>query len=278
MKRVFMVLAWVMTLPSMAEPPAGSPAPAPAHVSPSVPVPDEKSPSPSQATPVVAWLGVEVTKPDDGVRAQLPELPQGIGFVVRSVDAKGPAASSGLLPYDVIWKMDGQLLVNEGQFATLLRLKSPGDCATFELYRGGKPLIQPVVLVGVPLSGPHAAGSGAENMHLTGDPSSMRVIHPGLRTATLDLTEGKATLRRTDAGDLLEINAPEGGGIFRGVLPPGDDLTPVPAAWRARVALLRKGLAQALDGGLAPVRPPRQRVFLPAHPPAPNPVNDAAAN
>lgn len=253
-----------MALPALAQAPAILPSAA-ATISGNVSIADK--------APLVTWLGLQVAKPDDGVRAQLPDLPQGIGFVVRSLDAKGPAAAAGIQAYDVIWKMDGQLLVNEGQFATLLRLKSPGDSVVFETFRGGKALVQPVVLAGVSVQLLQVAGPFAGTLEVSGESGPMRIIHPGSRTASLNLSDGIATLRRGEDGDQLEIVTRDGKEVFRGVLPAGEELPAVPEAWRKRVVLLRKGLEQALNGGLAPVRAPRQRVFpaqpAPAAEPAP---------
>src|SRR6476646_7894543 len=79
------------------------------------------------------WLGFRVTKPDDTTRAHLPDLPAGIGFVILTVDAKGPAEACGLQPRDVIWKFGDQLLVNEAQLVTLLRLRKPGEVVSISL-------------------------------------------------------------------------------------------------------------------------------------------------
>jgi S1-C subfamily serine protease len=74
-----------------------------------------------------AWLGFHVSKPDESITAHLPALPPGIGFVIRLLGVGGPAENAGLRNFDVLWKFEDQMLVNEGQLAALLRLRKPGD-------------------------------------------------------------------------------------------------------------------------------------------------------
>jgi S1-C subfamily serine protease len=59
-----------------------------------------------------AWLGLQVSKPDPSMTSQLPSLPQGIGFVIASVDEDGPAQTAGLKKFDLLWKLGDQMLVN----------------------------------------------------------------------------------------------------------------------------------------------------------------------
>ena len=86
------------------------------------------------------WLGLSVSKPDAVTTTQLPELPQGVGFVVNGITEGGPAEKAGIRKHDLFWKMNDQMLVNEGQLATLLRLSAPGDEVTVSLFREGKSL------------------------------------------------------------------------------------------------------------------------------------------
>ena len=90
--------------------------------------------------PPRAWLGLEVSKPDETITAHLPDLPQGIGFVIRSIEKGGPAETAGLRDLDVICKFNDQLLVNESQLAALLRLANPGEEVKLTGFRAGKPL------------------------------------------------------------------------------------------------------------------------------------------
>ena len=87
-----------------------------------------------------AWLGLKVSKPDETITAHVPSLPPGIGFVVKSIDEGGPAQAAGLTEFDLLWKFGDQMLVNEAQLATLLRLSKPGEEVVISGFRGGKPL------------------------------------------------------------------------------------------------------------------------------------------
>ena len=87
-----------------------------------------------------AWLGLDISKPDETITAHLPSLPPGIGFVIRAITKDGPADAAGLKELDIVWKIGDQMLVNEGQLAALLRLAKPGDEIKIAGFRSGKPL------------------------------------------------------------------------------------------------------------------------------------------
>jgi PDZ domain len=82
-------------------------------------------------------LGVAVSNPDAELRSQL-DLPDGIGLVVQQVLPNTLAASSGLKQYDVLQKIDDQLVVNTDQVGVLIRMHKPGDKITFTVIRHGK--------------------------------------------------------------------------------------------------------------------------------------------
>src|SRR5687767_13080737 len=68
-----------------------------------------------------AFLGVGVEKPSETLRAQLG-LQEGVGLVVNLVEENSPAKGAGIRQHDVLHKLDDQLLVNEEQLVTLVRL------------------------------------------------------------------------------------------------------------------------------------------------------------
>lgn len=84
------------------------------------------------------FLGVGVEKVSESLRAQLG-LQEGVGMVVNFVEENSPAQAAGVRQHDVLRKLDEQLLVNEEQLVTLVRMRKPGDVATLNLIRGGKP-------------------------------------------------------------------------------------------------------------------------------------------
>jgi hypothetical protein len=226
-----------------------------------VPVPQKPLPVPADAAP---WLGLQVAKPDEAIRAQLPSLPAGIGFIVRAVDAGGAAESSGLQPFDVLWKLEDQWLVNEGQFATLLRLRKPGDSVALSVFRNGKPLEVKATLGAQPSSRALLAEPALEAAVSPTDGSLLtRVINRETRTANLRVDEGNASLKRleNEAGYELEIRGASNEVVFSGNLPANGDLANVPVAWQRRVGALKRGLDSALDGQIVPVRRPRPRLI-----------------
>ncbi len=66
--------------------------------------------TPEVVPPPQAWLGVQLAKPEPSMVAHLPDLPKGMGFLVSSVDRGGPADQAGVATFDVIWKLDDQML------------------------------------------------------------------------------------------------------------------------------------------------------------------------
>jgi hypothetical protein len=234
------------------------------------PVPVPVPPKPLRVSDVSPWLGLQVAKPDEATRAQLPALPAGIGFIVRSIDAGGAAENCGLQPFDVLWKLGDQWLVNEGQFATLLRLHKPGDPVALSVFRNGKPMEVKAVLGEQPSSRALLAEPAIEAAVSPGEGHLLtRIINRETRTANLRVSDGNASLKRLEsgAGYELEIRGEANQVIFNGKLPTNGDLSQVPEAWQRRVGALKRGLDSALDGEIVPVRKPRPRIIPPSQEP-----------
>jgi hypothetical protein len=62
-----------------------------------------------------------------------------VGLVVDELVPDSPAAKAGLKEYDVLQKLDDQLLVNPEQLATLVRMHKSGEEITLTVIREGKP-------------------------------------------------------------------------------------------------------------------------------------------
>jgi hypothetical protein len=223
----------------------------------------DETPAPPQQAPR-AWLGLKVAKPDATITAHLPSLPPGIGFVVRSIDADGPAHAAGLREFDILWKIGDQMLVNEGQMAALLRLAKPGDEIALAAFRGGKPLEvtaklgeAPPLQRGIPDDWLDAALMPGE----CGGP--MRVVNVSEKIATYANDEGRAEVRREGTVYLVKITGPDDSLIYEGELPSAGGLDQIPPSWKRRVYALRRGLDHALDSRLMPPRQPRPRVVPP---------------
>lgn len=216
-----------------------------------------------------AWLGLQVTKPDPTITAQLPSLPVGIGFVIKSIDETGPAKAAGLQELDVLWKLGDQMLVNEGQLAALLRLSKPGDPVTLAGFRAGQPLAVTLKLGIAPHLKRPFPGDLVDAAILAGDCGGpMRVVNVAERLATYSTDEGSAVVRQDGNVYKVKIQGPQNELIYQGDLPADGNLELIPEAWRRRVHALRRGLDHALEGRMMPERQPRPRVISP---PAPKP-------
>lgn len=211
-----------------------------------------------------AWLGLQVAKPDQSPTAHLSSLPPGIGFVIRSVNAGGPAQAAGLQASDQLWKLGDQILVNEGQLAALLRMAKPGAEITLAGFRDGKPLDVKLILGEAPVLKRKFPGELVESAILPGDCSSpMRVINVADRLASYSTDEGRVVVRLEGTLYNVIINGPHDELVYQGDLPADGNLELIPESWRRRVHALRRGLDHALDGRMMPSRQPRPRVVAP---------------
>jgi hypothetical protein len=85
-----------------------------------------------------AYLGVGASPAPAVLRKQLG-MSAGMGLVVDIVVPDGPAAKAGLQQYDVLQKLDDQLLINQEQLAVLVRSHKVGDEVKLSLIHEGKP-------------------------------------------------------------------------------------------------------------------------------------------
>lgn len=93
----------------------------------------------------VAFLGVSTSALPTAMSHQLG-FPEGIYLSVDQVSAESPAEQAGLQLYDVMLRLDDQILVNSGQLKALVRMKKVGDTISLHLVRKGNPLIVQAVL------------------------------------------------------------------------------------------------------------------------------------
>jgi len=211
-----------------------------------------------------AWLGLHVVKPDETVAAHLPSLPQGVGFVVKSIDAGGPAQAAGIQELDLLWKIGDQMLVNEAQLATLLRLSKPGQEVVISGFRGGKPLEVKLKLGEAAAYDRSVPGEMVESTILPGACGvPMRVVNVSEKSASFVADDGKAMVRRDGAHFKVKIDGVHDEVIFAGEVTMDEKLEKVPESWRRRIQVLCRTLDQALDGGMTPLRQPRPRVVPP---------------
>lgn len=109
-----------------------------------------------------AYLGVHTTRLDRGTSYQLG-LPPGVHLQVEKVAPGSPAEGAGVKLYDVLLKLDDQLLINPEQLKTLVRLRNPGERISLSILRQAKPLSLSVELLEVPEN--HRDSYGRERMN-----------------------------------------------------------------------------------------------------------------
>src|SRR5438034_404331 len=85
----------------------------------------------------VTFLGVVAREASPEVSRQL-DVPEGTGMVVELVVPDSAAAKAGIQKYDILTKLDDQILVNSPQLVTLVRGKKEGDKVEITLLRKGK--------------------------------------------------------------------------------------------------------------------------------------------
>lgn len=266
---------------STAEPASGSRLPSPItppQISSSLALGGKKSETTTPSKPL-AWLGCEVKRPDEAVRAQLPQLPSGVGFVINKVMADGPLATAGIQPLDVLWKFNDQWLINEAQLSVLLLDKQPGDSITLTYFRAGKQQVSRVILAAVPASPPQVAGPTLEQANRPAASAlniPTRTVDINSRSARLEENNTVVQLEMRDQNTWLTIQNQDGSVVYDGVLTE-DTLTNIPPVWLARVEVLRRTLENRVA---KPCQRPRLRTIIPPTSPAAEtaPIENSAAS
>ena len=104
-----------------------------------------RSSEPDREMEQVTYLGVRTESLAPAMSKQL-SLPMGLHLSVVRVGPDSPAEKAGLREFDVLLKLDEQILVNEDQLKKLVRLQRPQDPITLKVLREGKLLDVVVVL------------------------------------------------------------------------------------------------------------------------------------
>ncbi|MHC4716200.1 MAG: S1C family serine protease [Planctomycetota bacterium] len=116
---------------------------------------EDKSP-PAKPARTVGYLGVHTGPVEQPLRSQL-DLPDGVGLLVRHVDPEAPAAKAGVKEFDVLHKLDQQILINPDQLAVLVRIHKPGRQVKLTIVRKAQPVVVPVTLGSRKITEPPAA-------------------------------------------------------------------------------------------------------------------------
>ena len=81
-----------------------------------------------------AYLGVASSAASPVLRRQL-RLPEGVGLVIEFVEPGSPADAAGVQPYDLVVRLNEQILVNAEQLAVLVRTFDPGTHVKLAVVR-----------------------------------------------------------------------------------------------------------------------------------------------
>ena len=236
------------------EPPAAdAPAPQPRAIK-----------APAQPAPPMPWIGLEVGKLERAMRAHVSDVPEGVGFLITSITAEGPAEKAGLQRFDVLWKLEDQLLINEAQFGTLLRMRKPGDQVELSVVRAGQHEKVRIELGEAPPAPVLAEIPAAEiPLYPSGIPGMPKtIVYPLDRTAEVTREDGSvAKLHYKDNEPHVLIVDAEGKTVYDGPLRK-DGMFAVPEEWNCSVGALLRTMHRAKGDQWKP-RSPRPRVVLP---------------
>ena len=215
--------------------------------------------------PKMPWVGLDVSPLDDAMRAHANVVPKRVGFLVASVAEGGPAQKADVRPYDILWKFDDQLLVNQAQFGVLISLKRPGDEVKLSLVRAGEEVEAWIKLMPLPKNQPLVGTPPVEiplvPAGLPGLPK--QIVYPKDKTAMVSRQDGSvARLRHVDGEPHVQITDEAGDSIYNGPVREGDELL-VPEEWKGSVLALMRTLRHADQRGWRP-RAPRPRVVVPS--------------
>ncbi|QXD25964.1 PDZ domain-containing protein [Opitutia bacterium ISCC 51] len=96
-------------------------------------------------TKTVTFLGIETSRISKALRNHI-DLPEGVGLTIGHIADDSGAAETDLKQFDILHKVDDQIIINQEQLRTYIRSKNPGDTVKLEILRKGKELKVPVKL------------------------------------------------------------------------------------------------------------------------------------
>ena len=244
----------------------------------------------TQATVKGAWIGISPSPAAPALRKQL-KLADGTGLVVDFVEPKSPADQAGVKQYDLLEKLDDQLLVNSEQFAVLIRTFKPGEEVKLTLIREGKRqtfpvklgehelpklmnfpgqnfepvIVQPSGMPPTPVPGPNLGGGKAGGTALT-IPSESPLTWSSLtwldgkQAITITSRDGHSTLTASDG--------PSGKVFYTTPIDTREQRATLPREVRDKLSLLKLPAIERDDNE----ETPKPGDLPAASPPAPKPV------
>lgn len=155
-------------------------------------------------------LGVEIQNVDQSL-AQSFKLSAPEGALVAQVVPDSAAAKAGIKPGDVILKFNGSPIVDSGSLSVRVNALAPGDKATLDIMRDGKPMTMNVTIGSASNTLVAKNGEGTEGSHLgmklrplTPDERSQAGVSGGL---VVEESSGRAAEAGIQQGDVvLSVN------------------------------------------------------------------------
>lgn len=239
----------------------------------------------TQATVKGAWIGISPSPAAPALRKQL-KLADGTGLVVDFVEPKSPADQAGVRQYDLLEKLDDQLLINADQFAVLIRTFKPGDEVKLTLIREGKqqafsvklgehelpklmdypgqyfePIVpQPSGMPPTPAPAPRLGGGKTGGAALTVPSESSFTWLDGKQAITITSRDGHSTLIASDG--------PSGTVLYTTPIDTREQRATLPREVRDKLSLLKLPVVERDDN----LETPKPGDSPAASPPAPKPV------
>lgn len=195
----------------------------------------------------LTWIGFETKSIEPAIRAQLPKLPMGVGFLISKIEPHSPAEKTGLLVADVVWKFDDQLLINQAQLIVLLQMHKPNEEIKLTVFRGGEEKTFPLVLGSAPAQQKLVIGPTIESTITQAPLSTGLAITPAPEqdnsTASMDDGDNVLEMEMREEGPWLTITDETSQIAYDGL---ADDahLAKVPAKWKKQALSLRNILSQ----------------------------------
>ena len=90
-----------------------------------------------------AYLGVDITSMDSNVAEQL-DIPYTQGVAIVNLDPDGSAASAGIVPKDIITKVNGKTVTSTAELREMIGRSKVGETVNVTLVRNGKSMDLPV--------------------------------------------------------------------------------------------------------------------------------------
>ncbi len=171
------------------------------------------------------FLGIGARPASPEIRAQF-KLAEGTALLIDEVAPDSPAAKAGVQKFDVLTKVDDQLIVNPEQLAVLIRMHKANDQVKLGIIHEAAPATVAVTLVEKDLPPMDGGGPGR------GGPEGMRGMHgmPGMMGGMHRFGMGPMGMHRPGGW----MHGPMGGfGMHRGG-PRGDDEMGGPEGPRGR--------------------------------------------